>query len=213
MVELTIEDCKELLMNYLSNTGKKKNDIEYRYHHSLLVKKLASQLIESNKKLFPDKAKNEEFLKACILHDIYKLDKGEDHGHDAGILLMEMGFDFEIACAVMMHSDKHIPIEHTKTISPYALLLQDVDIISKYDLKTLKIRFSKNEIGKHIFELFNMLEVTDFYTPWAIPLAENACAKMLKEYSTKESDTFKHIEGGKLKKMQKFLSKKKKLKK
>lgn len=213
MTILSIEDCKQLLMNYLSNAGKKKSDIEYRYHHSLLVEALSKKLIEQNKELFPNKEKNEEFFKACILHDIYKLDKGDTHAHDAGILLMELGFDFEIACAVMMHSDKHIPKENIETISPYALLLQDVDIISKYSLETLKIRFDKNEIGNHIYELFALLKVTDFYTPGALQLAEYACNNMMREYSTKTPEIFKRVEGGRLRKMQKFLKKKKKTKK
>lgn len=212
MTILSFEDSKQLLMDYLSNTGKKKNDIEYRFRHSLLVESLAEKLIEQNQDLFPNKELNKEFFKACILHDIYKLDKGETHAHDAGILLMEMGFEFEIACAVMMHSDKHIPKENVKTISPYALLLQDIDIISKYNLETLKIRFGKDDLGNEIYELFALLKSTEFYTPGAQALAEISCNKMMHDYSTKSSEAFKHVEGGKLKKMQKFLRKKKKSK-
>lgn len=206
---LKTKECEELLMNYLSNSDwKEKNEYKYRFAHCIFVKELAETIIEKKKELFKDEKLNKEFLKACILHDIYKLDKTvKNHAHEAGILLMELGFSFEIAAAVMMHSDKHIPKENTKTISKYALLLQDVDIISHYNFRILKMRYTKaDDLISHVCDLMCRLKDTEFYIDESNEIVKSLADNMLDNFN-KEVEYTRSF--SKLDKMKKYLPKQK----
>ena len=210
---LKTKECEELLMNYLSNSDgwKDKDEYRYRFTHCMYVKELAETIIEKRKDLFKNEKLNKEFLKACILHDIYKLDKNvKNHAHEAGILLMELGFSFEIAAAVMMHSDKHIPKENTKTISKYALLLQDVDIISKYNFQLIRILFKEpKEIITHICDLLCRLENTEFYIEESYDIVKKLADNLMKNFYNEVQYNITDISKSRLNKMKKYLPKQK----
>lgn len=147
---ITKKECKQMLIkhyqkidNEYKNTGVLSKNSQYRIDHSIAVAKIAKKIIKNNPELFPDKKMNKWFIRACLLHDIFKLDKfdgrHEHHAEHTGLYLMALGFPHEISLVISLHSAVK-EYDFTDTIggiSNYLFLLQDVDIISKYNIEFL----------------------------------------------------------------------------
>lgn len=164
---MTKDQCMELLLkhyqevdNEYKETGMFSNECQFRIDHSYRVYEISKEIISKNKDLFKDDKLNEEFLNACILHDIYKLDKKDHHSEYAGILALKLKFSNEIVIALSLHSaikdyDLGYKDLHKSSNSLlYLALINDSDIVSHFIVDSL---VKKNDNIKELIEYMNKL--------------------------------------------------------
>lgn len=205
-VTMTKKECKTLLKDHYKEiddqykkTGVLSKGAQYRIDHSIAVSNIVKNIIKNNPNKFPDKELNKEFIKACLLHDTYKLEQEEHHAEYAGLGLMTLGFSNDSIVPITLHSvikkNTVVDIDMRKEISNYLLVLQDADIVSKYNLKSI--------INSHdgiedtldvIYRLIKRLERINIYFNDAEIILKDGIADMLKyvEYHN-AMDRFKDL--------------------
>ena len=204
--KLTKKQCKQFLKDHYKDCddqykkiGVLSKNAQYRIDHSIAVANIVKMIIKKNPDKFPDEELNKEFIKACILHDIAKMTNNEHHAEDAGIILMALGFSNDVIVPITLHSiikekdcvDKKI----RKNISNYLLALQDADIVSKYNIKSLiKSHDGVEDTLNVISRLINRLKTTDIYFHDAEILLEEGIIEMIKYIEfTNSVDRFKNL--------------------
>ena len=203
MVKLTKKECTQMLKDHYKEiddqyqkTGVLSKSAQYRIDHSIAVSKIVEKIIKNNPNKFPNKELNKEFIKACLLHDAYKLEQEEHHAEHAGIGLMILGFSNDSIVPITLHSVvKENNFKDRKQISNYLLVLQDADIVSKYNLKSI--------INSHdgiedtldvIHRLIKRLESINIYFHDAEIILENGIKDMIKYIKYNNAmDKFKDI--------------------
>ena len=205
MMKLTKKECKQMLKDHYKEiddqyqkTGVLSKGAQYRIDHSIAVSKIVEKIIKNNPNKFPNKELNKEFIKACLLHDAYKLEQEEHHAEHAGLGLMILGFSNDSIVPITLHSvvKENNFKDMRKEISNYLLVLQDADIASKYNLKSI--------INSHdgiedtldvIYRLIKRLERINIYFHDAEIILENGIKDMIKyvEYHN-GMDRFKDLD-------------------
>ena len=140
---------------------------------------------------------NEEFIKACLLHDAYKLEQEEHHAEHAGIGLMILGFSNDSIVPITLHSvvKENNFKDMRKEISNYLLVLQDADIVSKYNIKSLiKSHDGVEDTLNVISKLITRLKTINIYFHDAEILLEKGIIEMIKYIEfTNSVDRFKDL--------------------
>lgn len=190
---ITKKECKQLLKDHYrehddqyKKIGILSTNAQYRIDHSITVANIVKMIIKKNPDKFPDKELNKEFIKACILHDIAKMNNNEHHAEDAGLVLMALGFSNDVIVPIVLHSivkkkDYVNNNDILNKISNYLLVLQDADIVSKYNLKSLiKSHDGVKDTLDVIYKLIDRLKTTSIYFHDAELLLEDGVIDMVK---------------------------------
>ena len=206
MVKLTKKECKQMIKDHYKEiddqykkTGVLSKGAQYRIDHSIAVSKIVEKIIKNNPNKFPNKELNKEFIKACLLHDTYKLEKEEHHAEYAGLGLMVLGFSNDSIVPITLHSiikkNTFVDIDMRKQISNYLLVLQDADIVSKYNLKSIINSHDGVEDALDvIYRLIKRLESINIYFNDAEIILENGIIDMIKYIEfTNSVDRFKDL--------------------
>ena len=204
--KITKKQCKQLLKNYYmghddqyKKIGVLSKDAQYRIDHSIAVANICKSIIKKNPDKFPNEELNKEFIKACLLHDIDKSQNSEHHAEEAGLLLMTMGFSNDVIVPIVLHSivkeNDYTKSNIRNIMSNYLLVLQDADIVSKYNIKSLiKSHDGVEDTLNVISKLINRLKTTNIYFHDAEILLEEGIIEMIKYIEfTNSVDRFKDL--------------------
>lgn len=204
MVKLTKKECKQILKDHYKEiddqyikTGVLSKGAQYRIDHSIAVSNIVKNIIKNNPNKFPNKELNKEFIKACLFHDAYKLEEKEHHAEHAGLGLMILGFSNDSIVPITLHSviKENNFKDMRKEISNYLLVLQDADIVSKYNIKSLiKSHDGIEDTLDVIHRLIKRLESINIYFHDAEIILENGIKDMIKYIKYNNAmDKFKDI--------------------